>query len=316
MFDVITLGSATKDIFLEASKFKKGTSLDFPLGKKIEIEKTMVFSGGGGVNAAHTFVFQGLKTGLCSWIGQDFLGKEIIKELKKIGVDTRLVQTKNEATDLGLILHAGDERTILLHHGPSRNLAEKDLPWTKLKKTRWLYLAPLWGKSIRLTQPLAEFARRNKIRLALNPSLDQLSLPDIRKTIREIDVLILNDEEAANLAQIDPFSEEAVFEKIASLTRALIVVTQGKQGAAALDGRFLYRLPAPPARVVDATGAGDSFGSGLVAGIIQGKAPEESLRLAMANAIANIQVFGANQGLLRKDQPLLKIKVKKIRWSV
>lgn len=331
MYDIVTIGSATKDIFLDISKFKKGGALSFPLGEKIELEKVLVFSGGGGVNAATTFAFQGLKTAFCGLVGQDLAGQEILDELTQNGINLELVKIKPRiATDLGLIFHAGSERTILLHHGASRFFGEKDIDWQKLGDTKWLYVAPLWGKAAKLTGKLTDFAKGNKVRIALNPSLDQLKRKNMGKTLEKIDVLILNDEEASFLLSPDmrcPTSEnwtshvqQKAFQKIAGLTKAIIVITKGKQGAAVFDGNLLYQMPAPKVKVVDATGAGDSFGSGFVAGLIEAKnyenrsrSIEEAMQLAMANAISNIRVFGANKGLLKKGESIQKVSVRKFK---
>jgi sugar/nucleoside kinase (ribokinase family) len=65
MFDVITFGSATFDIFLKDKKlgnFLKKRVFQIPLGEKISLEKIEIYSGGGGMNSAITFANQKLKT--------------------------------------------------------------------------------------------------------------------------------------------------------------------------------------------------------------------------------------------------------------
>jgi ribokinase len=310
--DIIAIGSATKDIFLDAKDLQKGDNLFLPLGEKIELKNIRYFSGGGGVNAATTFALQGLETGFCGVLGQDLAGQEIIDELNEKGIDTSLVKVKQgQKTDIGLIFHAKTERTILLFHGASRIMNEKDIDWQQIQNTKWLYLAPLWGQAAKLTVKLIELAKENRIKIAINPSLDQLALSGFKKVLPKIDVLILNSDEASFLTGTKPYQQKPVFKKIASLTKAIIVITKGKQGATSFNQRFFYEVPAPPVKVVDATGAGDSFGSGFVAGLIQKNNIEESLKLAMANAVGNIQVFGANEGLLEKGQDLDQIIVKK-----
>ena len=312
MLNIIAIGSATRDIFINAENLKKGKGFSFLLGEKVEVKEVRFFSGGGGVNVATTFALQGSKTGFCGVVGEDLVGQELIGELKKKGIDTNLLKTrKGKATDLGIIFHAKNERTIILFHGASRTLDEKNIDWKKLKETGWLYIAPLWGKAADLTEKLLDFSKENKIKVALNPSLDQLSLKNISKIIAKTNVLILNSKEACFLTKINPFREKDVFKKISSLTKALTIITKGKQGASLLDQRFLYQVASLPVKVVDATGAGDSFGSGFVAGLIRFKNTEKALRLAMANAISNIRVFGANQGLLKKGDKIHDIKITK-----
>ena len=49
----------------------------------------------------------------------------------------------------------------------------------------------------------------------------------------------------------------------------------------------------------ETTGAGDSFGSGLVTGLILGKPLPECLYLASANASSVVSMVGAKKGILR-----------------
>jgi len=116
------------------------------------------------------------------------------------------------------------------------------------------------------------------------------------------------------LTKMKSFQEKIIINKIASLTKAIIIITKGKDGAVCFDHDFFYQIPAQKVKVVDATGAGDSFGSGFIAGLIKTENNEKALVLAMSNAIANIKAVGANQGLLGSKQSLLKIKIKKIKW--
>lgn len=314
MAKIIVIGSATKDIFIEAENLRNGRFLSFSFGEKTEVKKARFFSGGGGVNVATTFALQGLKTSLNSAVGNDLAGKEIIEELKKKGINASSLKIKNNKhTDLGIIFHSQQERTIVLYHDASRSLSRKDIDFEGIKKADWLYIAPLWGASSRLTEELVDFAHKNQIKTALNPSLDQLALKQIAKIISQVDVLILNSKEASFLTKTKPFQEKTVIYKIASLTKAVIIITKGKDGAICFDHNFFYQVPAQKVKVVDATGAGDSFGSGFIAGLIKTDNREKALVLAMSNAIANIKAVGANQGLLRSKELLLKIKIKKIK---
>src|SRR3989338_9119257 len=83
MFDIITIGSATRDVFLKmAAKWlhKDGNSGEMaeslPLGSKIEVEKIFLTTGGGGTNSAVTFARQGFQTACVGVVGDDLNGLE------------------------------------------------------------------------------------------------------------------------------------------------------------------------------------------------------------------------------------------------
>ena len=92
MFDIITLGSNTVDVFAhtDRSKLINISSSDrteefisYPVGGKILITQLLNNFGGNGANTAISFARLGLKTGYLGKIGRDVNGKLIIDNLKK-----------------------------------------------------------------------------------------------------------------------------------------------------------------------------------------------------------------------------------------
>jgi sugar/nucleoside kinase (ribokinase family) len=78
----------------------------------------------------------------------------------------------------------------------------------------------------------------------------------------------------------------------------LVAVTAGKHGASLIAGKKQWNAPALQVDSVEETGAGDAFGSGILAGLIQGLKPEEALRMGIANGAAVTTQFGPKAGLL------------------
>ena len=70
MFDVVTFGSATREVFLKSaglrtvknSKFETGEAACLSLGSKVDVDDIVFTTGGGGTNNAVGFARQGLKT--------------------------------------------------------------------------------------------------------------------------------------------------------------------------------------------------------------------------------------------------------------
>lgn len=322
-YDIITFGSATKDIYLKSDKFRPVHKKEFVTGKgiclasgsKTEAEEIFLSSGGGGSNAAATFANQGFKAGFCGAVGQDCFGDMIINELKerKVGVDL-IKRVKDKPTNLSVFLaYPEADRTILVYRGASDSLAKKDIPWAKIRQAEWFYLAPFAGKLVGLTEELMNFAKKNKIKVAFNPGYNQLTLP--RKTLTRIlgkvDVLILNREEASLLTKIPYRKEKEVFRKLDEMVKGIVIMTKGPGGATVSDGRYLYLAPSLGLKGVDTTGAGDSFGAGFVAGLIKKNDVIFAIQLAMANSSFNIRFWGAKEGILKKGQKWPKVKVKR-----
>lgn len=324
MYDIITFGSAAWDVFLKSNnlsavknkKFISQKGICFNLGSKIEIDEIYSHSGGGGTNTAATFSSQGFKTAYCGMIGNDLAGEMVLKDLKDRKIDTSLsLKTKEKPTNYSVVLKINNniERTILVFRGAAELLRKKDIPWDKIKRAKWFYLAPLSGDLAKITKDIIYFARKNKIKIAFNPGNSQLLMPnkELKKIINLVDVLILNQEEASILTGINYNKEKEIFRKIDDLCPGIAIMTKGGEGVTVSDGKRLFSADGTKDKIIDNTGAGDAFGSGFVAGFIKSKGNiEYSIQLAMANSISCLGKWGAKGGLLENNQRFKKVKVK------
>jgi len=324
MFDIITFGSASWDVFLKPKswqeiknkKFIKGKGISFNLGSKLDVEEIHLFSGGGGTNTSATFVKQGFKTAYFGTVGMDLAGEEIIKELKKLSIDTSFVfRTNLKPTNYSVIFNTGLEgnRTILTYRGASELLTKKDIPWKKLK-AKWFYLAPLSGQASNLTKDIVNFAYKNNIKIAFNPGNSQLSLPTatFKSILKKIDILNLNQEEASLLTKIPYKKEKEIFKKLDEMCPGIAIMGSSK-GVKVSDGRYLYQAKVPKVKVVDRTGGGDAASSGFVSKYIIKDDIEYAIQFNVANAVSCFQKWGAKQGLLRKNEEFIKVKVNKVK---
>ncbi|MBU3934494.1 carbohydrate kinase family protein [Patescibacteria group bacterium] len=328
MYDIITFGSATIDIFIKTKKFKvfkdeksftTGKGVCFDLGSKIDINDILFSSGGGGTNTAATFARQGFKTAYCGSVGKDLAGQEIIEELKDLNIDTQLVVSSKEKPTNHSIVISGieNDRTILVYRGASEELKKNNIPWSKLQ-TKWFYISPLSGELCSVFGDLIDFAANNKIRVALNPGNCQLSLPSklLRKSLNKVDVLILNQEEASLLTGISYVKEKEIFKKLDEICPGIVIMTKGEKGVVLSNGEYLYMVSPFKTKVIDRTGAGDSFGAGFVSGFLQSKGDIiAAVQLGVANATSCLKKLGAKQGLLKKNEKFYKVEVKKEKCS-
>lgn len=326
MYDIITFGSAAQDIHVKSKAFKilkdekdfvTGEGICLALGSKIDVEDIIFSSGGGGTNTAATFVKQGFKTAFCGAIGADTSGLEIVRELKQLRIDVRfIVKKKEKHTNHSIIIsNTGEDRTILVYRGASDILDKKDIPWKKIKKTKWIYLAPLGGSLCDIFDDIVNFAYENKIKVAVNPSTQQLSLPGekLKNIFKKVDILFLNQEEASFLTKIPFEKEQNIFRKIDEICPGIAVMTRGSDGVVVSDGKYLYSaLPDSERKIVDTTGAGDSFAAGFLSDYIKYNGDiEKAIQLGLANSAANLSEVGAKTGLLDKNSKFKRVSVSK-----
>jgi ribokinase len=326
MFDIITFGSATRDNFLELKKgsFKVSKSKDFPSGKalafsygsKIDVDSIRVFTGGGGTNVSATFAAQKFRVACVTKTGDDKRAEAIFEDLRSKKISTKfIIKDANFPTDYSSVLSVtGKERTIFVHHGASRELNGYEIDWKKMK-SKWFYIAPMHGKSAELFDELVDYAADNNIKVAVNPGNTQINLgaKRIKHIFSNVDVLMLNLEEASLLTKLPIKKEKDIIKKLDKLVKGICIITKGSKGAIAYDGRYLYEAGVPDSPFVEKTGAGDAFNSGFISEFMRSGDIAESLQLGTANATSCIQELGAKNGLLKKGEWGIwpKVEVKK-----
>ncbi len=90
-----------------------------------------------------------------------------------------------------------------------------------------------------------------------------IALAELLKLLRRIDAFVLNDSEARLLTKDDNLL--SAVQKIHRLGPKYVIVKKGEHGSLVSSPRGLFLAPAfPLQKVVDPTGAGDSFVGGLV----------------------------------------------------
>ncbi|MFH0739682.1 MAG: carbohydrate kinase family protein [bacterium] len=302
MFDVITFGSATQDIFLE---LPEGKSLCQSSGAKILIDEVQYFTGGGATNVACGLANLGFKTAYCGKVGNDLSGEFALADLKRFKVNTSLcLKDKAMPTAVSYVLSSGKDRTILIYKGACHFLLESELNLKKIQKAKWFYLAPFYEKTAELFFGFIDFAKKNDIKIAVNPSIEQIekSEQSFQEALSKVDILFLNKEEAGILAKKPESSIEEIAKTIRNFCSGTIVITQGEKGCLVFDGEYFYKAGIYKVVEVDKTGAGDSFASGFMGGLLKENNIEYAIQLAMLNSAKNISQKGAKIGLLGSSE--------------
>jgi ribokinase len=334
MHDIICIGSATRDVLLEAEGFElrkhadspTGVEQCFPLGSKIEIKKIVFTTGGGGTNAAVTFGRQGFKTACIGVIGSDAAGKEIIEELEKEGIESLFQKHDDDFTAYSVILvHPNAERTILSYKGEGQHFDVNRVPFDKLK-AKWFYIDSLGGH-YDLLEALVNHAVKGGIKIAFNPGGKELAfgLDKLRPLLKHIDIFAANKEEAAGLVGTKPEEQEETLKKLAEICGSprsggagkIVVMTDAHAGVKVLADSVLYSAGVPDSPVVERTGAGDAFNSGFVCEYARSssagseQAIKKAIQFATANASAVVTKWGAKAGILKKGDwgpwPLVEV---------
>lgn len=301
-YDVITLGSASMDLFVKSSseeiKHQGHIDLCYPLGDKILIEDIEYNTGGGGTNTAVAFSRLGLKTGFIGVVGDDENGEKILKELKKEKVDF-LGRKKKGKTGISVILPGENDRTILTFKGVNNDLHINDIALRGLD-TKWIYVSTMLGESLATIKKIIPYARKRGWKVAFNPSLylARQGISQLKSMLKNIDILVLNKQEF--FALTGKKEPEYAFAEIAQYVSDLVVVTDGPNPVHVYDGKRIYTKPIKEITPVDSTGAGDAFTSGFLYGLLNHKDIPTCLDYGYKESLSVMGAIGAKNNLLRR----------------
>ncbi len=308
MYDVITIGSATVDIYMKSADFHlqktdEGVLLCQEYGGKMDINLFQMASGGAGTNTAVGFSRMGFKTAAVVEIGKDVMGQVVWDQLQREHVETEFVITeKSEETAVSVLLISGDGgRSALTHRGASSMLEARDIPWNALKETRWIHLSNV-SANTELLFTLFDFMRENTVGLSWNPGKKELEMMAEDKILVErvtADMLFMNAEEWEVVKPI----QERILKQIPQ-----VIITEGfKGGKVYLKGEYQFTYQAVKVDVTQETGAGDAYVTGFVSAHLSGEDLLQACQWGVQNSTSVIQKMDAKQGLLTKPEVLSRI---------
>ncbi len=129
-----------------------------------------------------------------------------------------------------------------------------------------------------------------------------IAMTDLLRLLKRVDALVLNDSEARQLTQEDNVIRAAAL--IHKLGPKYVIVKKGEHGSVLSSPGGMFVCPAYPLKkVVDPTGAGDSFVGGLIGYLASSKGSvEKNLRKAMAYGSVTASFCCEGFGLSRTDK--------------
>jgi len=320
MYDVITVGSATLDVFAR-TRFSelikiidpKGEIdlLAYPSGSKILIDELEFTTGGGGTNTAVALSRLGHKVAFVGKLGKGTNSDFIHKNLKKEKIELLCSHGEGQAGYSVILDTLEHDRTILTYKGINDELRIGDIPYKKLK-TKWFYFSAMLEESFHTQEKLASFAQQNNINLAFNPStyIAEKGSSHLKGIISSTYLLVLNKEEACLLVGHD--SIEGLLFKLRSLGPKIIAITDGKNDLYVINENFIYIAKPPFVKVVDATGAGDAFAASFLSGILRKNDIKFAIKLGIVNTQSVISHYGAKNILLTFNEAMNLVKKLKI----
>lgn len=251
----------------------QGLSAKIRFGEEQNL-KTLDFSVGG--NAANFAVIAsklGLNPVLISSIGEDFATAFLKKELSKAKVSSRLIQTSDKNSFSIIAVNDKGERAIqskknALDAVNAKNVSKLLLP--KLKEKDVVLFGGFYHL-LNFRKDFISLLRKLKNRKAIvcfDTCFDTTGRWNISEFLPFFDYLFVNTVELKHIAGGKTMEQRV--QKLFRKGLKCVVVKQGYNGATLFrKGLPSKRFPSVAKKVVDTTGAGDSFNAGFVFGIVR-----------------------------------------------
>ena len=261
-----------------------------------------IFLGGKGINQSMALAKAGVKVYHGGMIGED--GQPFLDACKEYGVNADYIKMIEGKTGHAIIqLDKDAQNSILLYGGANQKLTEDfvDEVLSHFEKGDILLLQ----NEVNLLPYIVEQAYAKGMQVALNPSPFNEKLREV--DLKKISIFLLNEVEGGQITGMaDP---DDVLAKMRELfPHAKIVLTLGKDGAKYAEGDVTYYQPVFKVQAVDTTAAGDTFTGYFLAGLIDGMAIPDVLKMsAKASSIA-VTRKGAVQSIPMKEEVLEALK--------
>jgi ribokinase len=317
MFDLISIGDCMIDHFFKiedahvmCSKNHGSCEICIKWGDKIPVEEYSQMVAGNAANSAVGGARLKLKTAAYINIGGDLSGHKVMDKLKEEGVNTRyVVENKGMDSNTSAVIRFEGERTILVYHQPWKYR----LP--DLDTTKWVYLTSLSPSFIdtNIISEVTQYLERTGAKLLYNPGTYQMKagVKKSPKLLALTEVFMVNVEESKRILGIEEDKDVSIkklLKELADLGPKMVIITDGGEGSYGYDGEKYYHLGVFKAKLLEMTGSGDGFATGVLAGLFHGKDLPEAMRWGAANGASVVEHIGPQAGLLTYSQMMDRLK--------
>lgn len=284
------------------------------LGEELKTDHFLIAPGGGLATTALAASKLGTSTGIVTRVGADASALPTWAEILNQGLDVTACEVrKDAATALTVCIAYKADRMMVTHEPINRNLEDlldKEAVQRKLKRARHVHLACALHhpkKWFPILKSLREEGITVSADFGWNPDI---SVNQLISIIKYCEFVFPNEHEAC--AVTGTKSALHALEKLSEWVRVPIVKL-GAKGAMLMSDGKVYKQPALPGTIVDATGAGDAFNGGFLHEFLRGSQWDDCLRAGNICGSLAATAPGGSQGLpshleFAKHMRLLKAK--------
>lgn len=293
MVKIIVVGSSSIDLVVTSTK-RPGA------GETVLGESFKTVPGGKGANQAVAAARLGAEVIMVGRVGDDHFGQDIMNNFRLNGVSTDHVETVThmESGTAHIILAEGDNSIVVVKAANNEVTPEYIDRSLEAFEGADMVMIQLEIPEETVTH-VSRICRSRGVPLLLNPAP---ASPLKEEVIENAAYITPNEHEAKIL-----FPGMTVSEALRRYPNKLFI-TEGSQGVRFYDGEQEVVVPSYKVKVVDTTGAGDTFNAAFAVALAEGKPMLESVRFANRAASLSVTKFGAQGGMPMRQEVERQLK--------
>ena len=279
-------------------------------GRLVLVDEMSLHTGGCAINAATALARMGLPVEVIGKVGADSFGDFLIDALTERSIGSQGVKRDSKVgTSATMVMVEPDgERRFVHYIGANAQMTSDDIAFSMFENASILHVAGslvLPGLDGEPTSKLLQRAKDAGVITFLDVVWDDTGrwMELIGPSLPFIDFFVPSLPEAQEITGLD--DPEDVARALLDRGVSTVGIKMGADGCLVMtnEGQVI-RLPAFQVDVVDATGAGDAFAAGFIAGIWQDWSLEKAARLANAVGALCVTGLGATGGVRSLDETL------------
>jgi nucleoside kinase len=265
---------------------------DFPkVNQSRPIQKYNIIHGGGAANTAYAYKKLGHDVSLITLLGNDFSSSGYEKKIKEDGIDISHAKFVNDQMPTAFLFNNEQKQQLMFFYwGASSKFPEFEIPELQITKKSVIHMAtasPDFNKRIS-----SKYSKDFLIVFDVGQDVVVYKKQDLQEIFQNTHLLMMNDNEASEvLKRLEIKNLKEILLLFPSIK--IIVETRGPDGSYLLTREEEIYVPAmKPEKIVDTTGAGDSYKAAFIHSYLEGKDWKQCAQFATEISTKVIQKNG------------------------
>jgi len=264
-------------------------------------------AGGCAANVAIDLARQGVASEVVGCVGGDLAAGVLLESFRSQQVGTARIKRVDDlpTSTTVILLIQGQDRRYLHVIGANRafTVAQIDREWVRNLEVFYLGgLFALPGVEPSKLAELLQFCRGCGVTTVLDVAVphELRGMNHLTGLLPLIDVFVPNEDEArAFTGFTDPYEQLRALQHMGADT---VIITRGAHGVVAGRAGTVWRCGAYQMPVIDPSGCGDAFTSGVIVGRLRGWNMPETLRYASAIGASATRAIGTTQSVFTASE--------------